>query len=108
MTTPELMLCLSSVLCSSLSQILIKTSSLIKDITRALTILFIGGSLQLSAILLAIVALRTLQLSQIIPFAALAYFLVPLTSSIIFKERLSTGFWAGTSLIAVGVVIANL
>lgn len=74
----------------------------------ALMILFVGGGLQLSAILLATVALRTLQLSQIIPFAALAYFLVPIASSILFKESLNRGFWAGTLLIATGVIFTNV
>lgn len=100
----ELALCLSAVACSSVSQLFMKSASQQKNLKTFLFMIGIGGALQLGAVVLAVLALRTLQLTQLIPFAAAAYFLVPLGSHIVFNERILPRFWLGTMLIMVGIV----
>jgi len=107
LTASELGLCLASVLCSSSSQLFIKSATARPRSLRSLLLLGVGGGLQLSSILLVVVALRTMRLSQLTPFAAIAYLLVPIGSHVVFKERLLPRFWAGALLIVIGVLYIN-
>jgi len=70
----------------------------------SLLLLGMGGVLQVSAVLLAVMALRTMQLSQLIPFAAAAYLLVPIGSQFLFREHLLPRFWLGALLIVAGIL----
>lgn len=72
---------------------------------RGFPLLTAGIALQLTSVILAILVLRSLQLSQLMPFAALAYVLVPL-GALVFKERLTARFWSGAILIALGIAWA--
>jgi undecaprenyl phosphate-alpha-L-ara4N flippase subunit ArnE len=103
MTSAELSLCLLSVAGSSASQLLFKAASLQK-MRFMFAIRFLSGvALQFSSIILAVLALRTLQLSQIIPFAAASYLIIPLASQAIFGERLRYAFWIGALFIFCGI-----
>jgi len=103
----ELSLCLCAVISSSASQLFIKSASSGEDKWKGFLQILVGAGLQLCSVLLAIVVLRTLQLSQIVPFAALAYLLVPLGSHFIFHEKILSGFWPGALLIIVSIVLMN-
>ncbi len=108
MTGSELGLCLSSVFCSSVSQLFIKSASTLQARQlKTFLLLGVGGTLQLSAVLLVVVALRTMQLTQLIPFAGLAYLLVPIGSYFVFNEKLIARFWLGALLIVIGVLFIN-
>ena len=97
----------TAVLSSSTSQLFIKAATTKKSVIRSIILLGISAALMLCSILLAVVVLRTLNLSQLISFAACAYVLVPLGGRIVFGERLLPRFWVGTTLIVVGIFIAN-
>jgi undecaprenyl phosphate-alpha-L-ara4N flippase subunit ArnE len=71
-------------------------------------ILGIAVAMQISSVLLAVAALRTLNLSQLIPFAACAYVIVPVSSRLVFKENLHSTFWIGAILIVIGVTYTQL
>jgi undecaprenyl phosphate-alpha-L-ara4N flippase subunit ArnE len=104
MTSAELSLCLLSVTGSSASQLLFKAASLQK-MRHMFAIRFLSGiALQFFSIILAVLALRTLQLSQIIPFAAGSYLIIPLAGQVIFGERLRYVFWIGGLLIFCGII----
>ena len=60
------------------------------------------------SVLVAVWVLQTVQLSQLVPFAAAAYVLVPLGGRLLFQEQLPAQFWVGTLLIAMGIVVASL
>ncbi len=107
MTVSELALCMASVLASSISQLFMKTAAVSATRIRALLLLGIGGILQVSATLLAVLVLRTLQLSQLIPFAAVAYLLVPIGSTLVLGERLLPRFWIGALLVVAGIICAT-
>ncbi|SFF56052.1 hypothetical protein SAMN05518865_101519 [Duganella sp. CF458] len=104
MSPLELGLCLASVLSGSASQLCMKAATLPGPPLRRLTRLAAAGCLQLASFGLVVLALRTLPLSQLIPFAGAAYLLVPLASSRLFGERLHARFWAGALLIVLGIV----
>jgi undecaprenyl phosphate-alpha-L-ara4N flippase subunit ArnE len=106
-TTSELVLCLSSVLCSSASQLLIKSATIRPTIIKLIFKLGFAGLAQLISALLVVLALKTMHLSQLIPFAAAAYFLVPIASRYIFNEQLLLRFWSGALLIVIGILIIN-
>ena len=106
MTTGEIAMCLGAVLSSSTAQILMKAASSLGALRRGFPLLTGGVALQFVSVVLAVLVLRSLQLSQLMPFAALAYVLVPLGGSLAFKERLTTRFWIGAFLIALGIVLA--
>lgn len=107
MTGFELSLCLFAVVTSSASQIFIKSGTNSGDKWRKIQRLLAGVGLQLLSVLLVIVVLRTIQLSQLVPFAGLAYLFVPLTSHFIFNEKIIPGFWLGAALIIVSIVAMN-
>ena len=104
MTGSELGLCLSAVLCSSISQLFMKSASARARLAKVLLLLGVGCALQLGSVLLAVVVLRTIQLSQLVPFAAVAYLLVPIGSHFVFNERLLPRFWLGALLIVAGIL----
>lgn len=104
MTGTELTLCLSAVLTSSTSQLLIKGAVSANRWLASLTMLNIGIALQCVSVLLAVLALRTLPLPMLVSFAAIAYVLVPLGSRICFGERPTTRFWLGATFIVIGII----
>ncbi|MEN5158182.1 hypothetical protein [Achromobacter spanius] len=59
----------------------------------------------LVSMLIAVWVLRTLQLSQLVPFAAGAYILVPLGGVVLFAEKVNKSFWFGVGLILFGVLL---
>lgn len=86
-----------------------KAASLRGATVRTLALLGLGGaSLQVCAVLLAVLALRTMDLSQLVSFAAIAYVLVPLGGHFVFGERLLPHFWLGSFLIVAGILCANV
>jgi len=102
------MLCVIAVMASSASQLCLKVaSSQIRTLT-GLSALGIGGLLMLFSMLVAIWVLRTVQLSQIVPFAAGAYILVPVGCCLFFGEHLTPRFWLGVTSIMMGIYLAIL
>ena len=65
----------------------------------------VGGLLMLFSILVAIWVLRTIQLSQLTPFAAGAYVLVPVGGRLFFGEYLIPRFWLGVFSIMIGIYL---
>ena len=104
MSPLELVLCVSSLACSSASQLFMKSAVLCETWPRRLARLGVAGCLLLLSVCLAVIALRTLPLSQLLPFAAGAHMLVPLGSSYYFGERLRVRFWIGALLIVAGIL----
>lgn len=107
MTTGEWSLCLASVLASTTAQLFLKSGAHSATRRRTLLLVGVGGSLQLVSVLLAALVLRTLHLSQLIPFAASAYLLVPVGSAWILGEKLLPRFWIGAVLVAAGIICAS-
>lgn len=107
MSPTELGLCLTSLACSSVSQLFMKGAALPGSFPRRLVRLGAAGSLQLLSIGLVMLALQTLPLSQLVPFAAGAYVLVPLGSRQLFGECLHPRFWAGALLIISGILFTQ-
>jgi undecaprenyl phosphate-alpha-L-ara4N flippase subunit ArnE len=60
------------------------------------------------SMLVAIWVLRTVQLSQLVPFAAGAYIFVPLGSHFFFGENLTPRFWLGVVSIMIGICLTVL
>lgn len=103
----ELFLCIAAVCCSSIAQLGIKFAAQQESRVRMLTFLAGSGGMMLLSLLVAVWVLRTIQLSQLIPFAALAYILVPLLGNRCFGEKLDRHFWCGVGLIVLGIIIAQ-
>ena len=108
MTGLEFSLCVSAVLSSSTSQLFLKAASARATLSRTLFLVGIAATLQIFSVLLAVLALQTLNLSQLVPFAAFAYVLVPLSSHFVFGDRLQSRFWIGATMIVAGILCANL
>lgn len=104
MSPVELGLCVSAIACSSVSQLFMKGAAISDARTQRLLRLGAAGGLQLLSIGLAVLALQTLRLSQIVPFAAGTYLLVPLGGRYLFGERLLPLFWVGAGCIIVGIM----
>ena len=98
---------MASVFTSSISQLFIKAATSRGRSLSSILLIGVGGCLQLGSILLVILALRTMRLSQLPPFAAMAYLLVPIGSHFVFKERLLPRFWVGAMLIVLGALYIN-
>lgn len=107
MTAVELSLCLGAVVTSSVSQLCIKTASRQPRTARGLLFLGASGLFMLSSILVVIWVLRTIQLSELLPFAAAAYILVPLGGAMLFNEQLRPRFWLGVASIMVGIFLTR-
>lgn len=106
MTGLELGLCIAAVLSSSTSQLFLKAASA-RTTSRGVVLLCIAATLLVCSVLLAVLALRSLPLSQLVSFAAFAYVLVPLGSHLVFGDRLLPRFWFGAILIVAGISYAN-
>lgn len=106
MTAGEFAMCIGAVFSSSTAQMFMKAASSHGASFRGLRLLATGAALQLVSVVLAVLVLRSLALSQLMPFAALAYVLVPLGGALVFKERLTGRFWLGAFLIVCGIVWA--
>lgn len=107
MSPAELGLCVSALTCSSVSQLFMKGAAISCAPMQRLFRLGVAGSLQLLSIGLAVLALETLNLSEIVPFAAGAYLLVPLGSRRLFGERLRPLFWFGAFFIIAGILFTQ-
>ncbi len=108
MSSAELGLCLISLVCSSVSQLFMKGAALPGTSLKRLAYLGTAGSLQLMSIGLVVLALQTLPVSQLVPFAAGAYLLVPLGSRHLFGDRLHPRFWLGALLIISGILCTQV
>jgi len=108
MSLTELGFCLSALICSSVSQLFMKGAAISCTRIQRLFRLGMAGILQFFSIGLAVLALRTLSLSQIVPFAAGAYLLVPLGSRHLYGERLDPPFWFGALFIFFGILLTQL
>lgn len=108
MNSAELGLCLTSLVCSSVSQLFMKGAALPGSSFRRLAHLCAAGSLQLLSIGLVVLALQTLPVSQLAPFAAGAYLLVPLGSRQLFGDCLHPRFWLGALLIISGILCTQV
>lgn len=108
MTPAELSLGLTSVCASTLSQLAMKAAARTHRRGGKCLLLMSAVGLQLASVLLVIVLLRTLPLSMLVVFAALAYLTVPVLCASLFNERLTPRFWLGASLVGAGVVLASL
>lgn len=106
MTANEFAMCIGAVISSSTAQIFMKAASSNGISSRGFGLLATGIALQVFSVILAVLVLRELALSQLMPFAALAYVLVPLGSSLVLKEQLTARFWWGALLIICGIVWA--
>lgn len=104
MTPWELGLCLSSLTCSSASQLFMKAAALPGAWGWRMAWLGVAGSLLVMSVGLAVLALKTLPLSTLLPFAAGAHLLVPLGSRQFFGDRLNPRFWVGVLLIVSGIL----
>lgn len=104
MTGTELTLCLSAVVSSSTSQLFIKGAVVANRRLAALTMFSVGAALLCVSVVLTVLALQTLPLPLLVSFAAIAYVLVPLGSSICFGERPITRFWLGAAFIVIGII----
>lgn len=108
MTPLELGLCLSSLACSSVSQLFMKGAACASGNRQRLSQLSMAGSLQLLSIGLVVLVLQTLPLTQLIPFAAGAYVLVPLGSQYFFSENLKPQFWLGALFVVLGILCTQV
>lgn len=106
MTDIELLLCSYAVLSSSGSQWCFKSAANNRAFRRGLA-LFTALLLQFCSVVLVVLALRTLALSRLVSFAAVAYILVPIGCHFLFRERLKVRFWLGTMLIVLGIACTN-
>jgi drug/metabolite transporter (DMT)-like permease len=104
-TGSELGFCLSSLACSTASQICMKSATSLSRLASFLAVLGAAVALQVTSVVLVVLALRTLQISQLIPFAAAAYVLVPIAALVLFNERLLPRFWVGALCIVSGIVL---
>lgn len=107
MTGLEFGLCVSAVLSSSTSQLFLKAAAARTTASRVVVLLGIAVTLLVCSVLLAVLALRTLHLSQLVSCAAFAYVLVPVGSHFVFGDRLRPRFWVGAIMIAAGILCAN-
>jgi len=108
MTGSDIVLCLIAVISSSSSQLGVKAASRSTNVIKTLYLLAGSGLLVILSIVIIVWVLQTVQLSQIIPFAAGAYILIPIGSSLFFNERLKPTFWIGVLLIIMGVILTSL
>jgi undecaprenyl phosphate-alpha-L-ara4N flippase subunit ArnE len=99
----EIALTLASVLCSTAGQVAFKSAS-VRVFPGAFLFWCGGAAFMLASMLIVVMVLRTVPLSALVPFAALAYVTVPLASMLIFKEVTGKRFWLGTLCIIIGVI----
>ena len=104
MNGAEVALALVSVLFSTAGQVAFKAAAH-RDFSRAMPFLAGGVSLMLASVLVTAVILRTVHLSALVPFAALAYATTPLAAVLVFHESVNRYFWLGTLLIIAGIML---
>jgi undecaprenyl phosphate-alpha-L-ara4N flippase subunit ArnE len=104
MNGSEIALALVSVLCSTAGQVAFKAAAN-RNFPRAIPFLSCGVSLMLVSVLVAVMILRTVPLSAMVPFAALAYVTTPLAAMLIFNESIKKQFWLGTLFIIAGIML---
>jgi len=107
MTLLEICLSMAAVFSSSASQLCMKSASISKLRINQLTMLSAGIFGQLFSVLCAVITLRTLPLSHLITFAAMAYIIVPVGGSLAFGDKLNRQFWLGAGLIILGILVAS-
>ena len=108
MSSAEIGLCITSLFCSSVSQLFMKGAALPGSSLKRFAHFGTAASLQLCSIGLVVLALQTLPITQLVPFAAGAYLLVPLGSWQLFGDRLHPRFWLGALLIISGILCTQL
>lgn len=104
MSLLEFSLCIAAVLGSSIAQLCVKAAASQPVSFSGFGLLAISACLMLLSSVVSVWVLQTVRLSQLIPFAAGAYILVPLGGRIFFKERVAPLFWLGVIAIALGII----
>jgi undecaprenyl phosphate-alpha-L-ara4N flippase subunit ArnE len=107
MTLLEISLSVAAVFSSSASQLCMKSASRSKLKMHQQMMLCAGIIGQLFSVLCAVVTLRTLSLSYLITFAAMAYIIVPMGGHLAFGDQLNRQFWLGAGLIILGIIVAS-
>lgn len=102
----DIALCTLAVVFSSSAQMIMKTAAIQQEWRYGVGLVALSASLMLFSTIVAVFVLRNIELSQLIPFAALAYILVPLMARVFFKDTLSLSFWVGNGLIITGIILA--
>jgi uncharacterized membrane protein len=100
----DVFFCILSVFTGSSSQILMRMAAISLGKIKIGFIIFCAFILQMISFVLVLLALKTMPISQVVPFAGFAYFIVPLLAKATLKERLPRFFWLGNALIFLGVV----
>ena len=72
---------------------------------RALLILFVALVIYGAATILWILVLKQAPLNRVYPLMALAFVLVPLGSRFFLGEAITSQYWLGVALLAVGLVL---
>lgn len=102
---------LSCVAVISTGQLLFKLAAELIDFRRPLGepqgLMILGAALVLyaGATLLWVMVLKHAPLSRIYPLMALSFVLTPLGATLILKEPISSGYWAGIGLIMAGLIV---
>jgi multidrug transporter EmrE-like cation transporter len=104
MNVSEVTLALVSVLCSTAGQVALKATAN-RGFVRSIPFWSCGAFLMLASVLAAAMALRTVPLSALVPFAGLAYIATPFAAMIVFRESVNKHFWLGTLFIVAGVML---
>ena len=95
----------------SVGQLLFKLASGLIDFRRPLAepqglmVLGVALTLYAGATVLWVMTLRHAPLSRIYPLMALSFVLTPLGATLILKEPVSGGYWAGIGLIMAGLIV---
>jgi drug/metabolite transporter (DMT)-like permease len=108
MMTTEIANCIIALVCSSASQLFMKGAAITSQRKQWILRIVIAIFLQIISVLLVLFALQVMTLSQVVPFAAGAYLLVPLGSRHFFRERLTSTFWNGSLFIIIGIVLTQM
>lgn len=105
MSSYEIIYCSISVFFSTLSQVLFKMI-VISDAIKSKLIFFLTGCCcVVMSVFFVVIALKTMELKNLVLFASLAYVIVPIYCRFLFNEKLNYSFWLGTFFIIVGISI---
>jgi len=74
---------------------------------QGLAVLGVALAVYGAATLLWVTILRHAPLSRIYPLMALSFLLTPLGATLMLKEPISPGYWAGIALILAGLVVIS-
>jgi len=114
MSILQIIMIIVCVLAISIGQLLFKRVGVeIEDLgtvmhKHVILFAFIAFFIYASATLLWIYLLRTLPLSQIYPFMALSFIIVPILSSWFFGEMIVSSYLLGAILIVAGIVVITM